>query len=71
MRVDGSHRRKLVRTGKTDYSPSVSPSGKKIVFVSGGFNPRTELRTAHIDGSHIRRLTHDKINELNPNWGPR
>jgi Tol biopolymer transport system component len=71
MHVDGSHRQKLIRTSKADFSPSVSPSGDLIVFVSAGFNSRTELRTAHIDGSHVRRLTDNKFNELNPNWGPR
>lgn len=71
MRPDGSHREKLIRTPKTDFSPSVSPSGKQIVFVSTGFGNHSELRTAHIDGTHIKRITDNKFTELNPYWAPR
>ena len=71
MRTDGSHRRKLIRTPKADFEPTVAPSGDKIMFVSNGFGNHSELRTARIDGSHIHRLTDNKFNELNPNWGPR
>lgn len=71
MRVDGSHRRKLIRTPKADFSPSVSPSGNSIVFVSNGFGSTSELPTARADGTHIHRLTDNKFNERSPNWGPR
>lgn len=71
MRPDGSHRHKLLATPKSDFAVSVSPSGKKIVFVSNRFGNQSELRTADIDGTHIKRITDNKFTEFNPYWAPR
>jgi Tol biopolymer transport system component len=46
-----------------------SPDGRLIVFVRGS-GDASELWLARSDGTHARRLTHDRFPELHPTWEP-
>ena len=50
-------------------SPSFSPDGRQIVFVSdrSGYN---QIYTMNTDGSNITRITFDNYNYKNPKWSP-
>ena len=50
-------------------SPSFSPDGRQIVFVSDR-SGRNQIYTIHIDGSNLKRLTFDKYNYKSPKWSP-
>ena len=60
MRANGSHKKRLTRGGAYDYSPSFSPSGKRIVFARLVFSnrDRNDVYTIRRDGTHLKRLTH-------------
>jgi Tol biopolymer transport system component len=60
MRANGSHTKRLTRGGASDYSPSFSPSGKRIVFARLVFSnrDRNDVYTIRRDGTHLKRLTH-------------
>lgn len=51
-------------------SPSFSPDGRQIVFVSDRTG-RNQLYIIHLDGSNLRRITFDRHNYKNPKWSPR
>ena len=50
-------------------NPAFSPDGRQIVF-SGLDGGLSDLFIVNIDGSGLRRLTHDKYADLNPVWSP-
>jgi TolB protein len=78
MNADGSHRRRLTRSGSaTDYSPSWAPDGRRVVF-------RTErgkyvrdpngsgaqgIFVINADGSHERQIQ-PRTGALFPAWAP-
>ena len=51
-------------------SPSISPNGKKIVFISNrAGNP--EIYTIHTNGNHVHRLTFTtNVSYQDPTWSP-
>ena len=63
-----------------DFSPSVSPDGSRVVFVtsrheSGGWflfrgTRNLEIATSALGGSDYRRLTDHKTLDTNPVWSP-
>ena len=70
MRPDGGGRRNLTRSpGVADWSPAVSPDGRRIAFMSsrGGAH---ELWVMDADGGNPRQLT--RAGELSeyPSWSP-
>lgn len=68
MNTDGSDATQLTFIGLNER-PSWSPDGKMIAFVSdrtGTF----QLFTMYEDGSHQKRITHDRMNYWDPCWSP-
>ncbi len=50
-------------------TPSWSPDGMELVF-SGSAGGMTDLYLIKVDGTDLRRLTHDKYADLQPTWSP-
>ena len=79
--VDGTNLRSLLEPFRGDcrtnydHSPSVSPDGTQVVFVTRREGEHTvygnfEIATVGIDGSGFRRLTKNKVSDINPVWSP-
>lgn len=63
--------RRLLTPGRraSSRSPSYSPDGRRIAFVSG--YKQAEIWLMRADGTHKRQLTHSKsIAEADPAWSP-
>jgi TolB protein len=69
MRPDATGLKVLTRGGTHNGSPSWSPDGKRIAFVSGrgGFD---QIWTMKADGSDMRRLTAPHALDADPTWSP-
>ncbi|MFG0260139.1 MAG: TolB family protein, partial [Phycisphaerales bacterium JB041] len=65
--ADGTTTR-LTHGDAADKSPSWSPEGTRIAFVSERDSPRGELYTMNTDGSNITRLTNNDRYEEVPSW---
>ena len=79
VNADGTGQRFLTRTAALETNPVWSPDGRRIVFASDRHarkgqlernGPAFELYGMRADGSHIRRLTHNRVPDLHPNWQP-
>jgi TolB protein len=72
MRKDGTEVRKITDTEQAYESrPDFAPTGHRLVFVrSGAARGDTELFTVKLDGSHLRRLTRNKLNDEYPVFSP-
>src|SRR5262245_2288088 len=66
---DGSDTRKLTRGTKDEYHASLSPDGKRLVFVSE-LNGSRDLWLADPDGQNPVALTDDPGTEDQPAWSP-
>jgi len=64
---DGSNEKRLTVDTTDDDSPSLSPDGKKIVFVSKRHG-QTELFVMNSDGTDQRRLTNNAVEDWSPHW---
>ncbi|MER3415568.1 MAG: hypothetical protein C4297_05060 [Gemmataceae bacterium] len=68
VNYEGKDRRLVVRGGFNLW-PAVSPDGRRLAFGSardGNF----EIYTARLDGSDLKRLTHDGAFDGRPAWSP-
>jgi Tol biopolymer transport system component len=56
-----------------DVDPVYSPNGEEIVFDRCCFGPSKtfEIFVMDADGSHLRRLTHNRAEDYDPNWQPK
>ena len=78
MDADGENPQNLTNNRHDDRSPSWSPDGKRIVFLSyrdGHFIGDFELITSEIyvmdvDGGNQQRLTENRKNDESPSWSP-
>ncbi len=71
VNADGTGKKLLLADSFRQWSPSVSPDNKKIVYVS---YPETknkeELFTVEIPGNTRKQITFDEIKKNYPVWGP-
>ena len=65
----GSSRR-LRGTGKRDNAPRWSPDGKTIVFERQLSPTNWDLFTVRAAGGGLRRLTRDRLQQVNATWAP-
>jgi TolB protein len=69
-KLDGSDRRDITNNPFIDTSPTWSPSGKQIAFVSdreGGVN---QVYICDLDGANIRRIVKEGGDADSPAWSP-
>ena len=78
MDINGGNQRRLTNHPKNDLSPSWSPDGKRIVFVSNrdghvhaihGWSTY-EIYVMDADGGNPQRLTNDPRDDKYPSWSP-
>ena len=78
MAADGGNQRRLTRNTAKDFSPSWSPNGRRIAFVSdrdGHVHAKHGWSTYEIyvmdaDGSNQQNLTNNPHNDRQPSWSP-
>ena len=71
MGINGKNSRRLTNNPHTDWHPSWSPDGGRIVFSSkrdGGVT--AEIYVMDADGSNPQRLTNNGHDDYEPSWSP-
>lgn len=69
--ADGSHRRRLTKDEADDSSPTWSPDGKRIAFVSDRSNRnghQYEIYVVDAGGGDPKRVTQNNVWDLEPDW---
>jgi tricorn protease-like protein len=71
----GAKRRQLTHGAALDSAPACSPDGRLVVFLSdraflARSVPPADLYVMHVDGTHLRRLTRDRVDDFAPDWQP-
>ena len=78
MDTDGGNLHRLTNQRGWDFSPSWSPDGKRIAFMSdrdGHVHPRhgwstNEIYMMNADGSNPQNLTDNPFDDRSPSWSP-
>ena len=78
MDVDGRNQRPLIDIEGAQRAPVFSPDGKKIAFESrrgettspAENNDTLEIYVIHIDGTNMKQLTHNDVDDGHPTWAP-
>ncbi len=71
VNADGTGKKLLLADSFRQWSPSISPDNKKIVYVSyPEAKNKEELFTLEIPGNTRKQLTFDEIKKNYPVWGP-
>ena len=71
MDADGGNQRNLTNNPGRDISPSWSPDGKRIAFVSYRDNPdNSEIYVMDADGGNPQNLTNNPGRDISPSWSP-
>jgi Tol biopolymer transport system component len=70
---DGTGRKQLTHfpAGTHVASSVFSPDGKWIAFSKGPEGGNIDVFVMRLDGTHVQRVTHSKLWESAPAWGPR
>lgn len=69
MRSDGTAGQALSSGDSNDTNASLSPDGRKVVFVSDRDGNR-EIYTMNIDGTNPVNLTRNAVEDWTPTWSP-
>ena len=69
MDADGDNPQNLTNDPHDDMSPSWSPDGKRIVFMSRR-DGNYEIYVMDADGSNPQNLTNNPLNDRDPSWSP-
>jgi TolB protein len=70
-RADGTELTRLTTSEANDHSPTWSPDGRWIAFVSDRSNRNeheTEIWVVGVDGDGLRRVTTNDVWDLEPDW---
>jgi TolB protein len=74
MNSGGANVRQLTPSGGNSQGPSFSPDGRWVVFTAYfdnfGDDHGCEIYIIRIDGTDLRRLTHNDYCDYQPRWGP-
>jgi TolB protein len=79
VNADGTGLHWLTRTHALESNPVWSPDGQLIAFASDRYAKRGklerngkafEIHTMRADGTDIRRITHNRVPDLHPDWQP-
>jgi TolB protein len=69
MHADGSGATRLTNNPAFDFSPTWSPNGTKIAFVSERAG-NDEIYVMSANGTGVTRLTNNPAIDQEPAWGP-
>ena len=73
MNADGSNEARLTASVAPDRSPSWSPDGTQIAFVTypdGSSESNSEIHVMNADGTGQTRLTTNMVSDGQPTWSP-
>lgn len=70
MNADGTNQTNLTNNPADDFSPTWSPDGTEIAFISTRDDPKGEIYKMKADGSDEARLTNNSSTDRNPAWSP-